>query len=172
MAPLAHEYDLRTLRLTSGEGRRIELAVPLDPVDLSGEVYEFAPNPVTVQLSVSRMTGGGYALLMDFETHVIGECMRCLKQADRAVAVEAREVERPGGGDELDSPYVDDEQLDVAAWAHDALVLALPAQIVCRDDCAGLCPVCAIDLNQAPPDHHHESPPDPRWAKLSELRLD
>jgi uncharacterized protein len=48
--------------------------------------------------------------------------------------------------------------------------LAVPAQIVCREDCAGLCQVCGEDLNANP--HEHERPPDPRFAKLSELRFE
>jgi PAS domain S-box-containing protein len=67
---------------------------------------------------------------------------------------------------------VEAEVLDLAAWARDALALALPAQVVCRDDCAGLCPLCGENLNTAGPDHHHERAPDPRWAKLRELRLE
>ena len=73
-------------------------------------------------------------------------------------------------GDELSSPYVTDGELDLRAWARDALVLALPAQITCRPDCAGLCPQCGENLNEHP-DHAHEREPDPRWAKLSELKL-
>ena len=57
------------------------------------------------------------------------------------------------------------------AWTHDALALALPTQILCRADCAGLCPKCGVNLNEHP-DHEHEPEPDPRWAKLSELKLD
>ena len=97
--------------------------------------------------------------------------MRCLEDADALVAVDAREVDQPGGGDELSSPYLDDQELDVRGWARDALALALPTQIVCREDCAGLCPRCGENLNQDP-DHEHEPEPDPRWAKLSELKLD
>jgi uncharacterized protein len=44
--------------------------------------------------------------------------------------------------------------------------------VLCREDCAGLCPICAADLNEAGPEHHHERPADPRWAKLSELELE
>jgi len=95
-----------------------------------------------------------------------------MTQAARKVEVEAREVERPGGGEELDSPYVHDETLDLAGWARDAFALAMPVKILCREDCAGLCPVCAADLNEAPPGHGHESEPDSRWAKLRELKLD
>jgi DUF177 domain-containing protein len=98
--------------------------------------------------------------------------MRCLKHARPVVDVEAREVDRPGEGEELESPYVTDETLDLAAWARDAFALAAPVKVLCREDCAGLCPVCAADLNEADPEHHHDSTPDPRWAKLRELRLE
>ncbi len=98
--------------------------------------------------------------------------MRCLKDARPTVAVDAREVDRPGEGEELESPYVTNETLDLAAWARDALALSAPAKVLCREDCAGLCPICAADLNEAGPEHHHERPVDPRWAKLSELELE
>ena len=57
-------------------------------------------------------------------------------------------------------------------WARDALALALPAQLLCRDDCAGLCAVCVENLNEAGPEPAHERAPDARWAKLSALKLD
>jgi uncharacterized protein len=118
------------------------------------------------------MTGGGYALRVLFRAALVGPCMRCLRDAAAPVEVEAREVDRPGGGEELESPYVAEEVLDVAAWAHDAFALAAPLKVLCREDCAGLCPVCAADLNEAGPEHRHEPQPDPRWAKLRELKLD
>jgi len=62
--------------------------------------------------------------------------------------------------------------LDLKGWARDALALTLPASLLCREDCAGLCPVCGADLNAAGPEHHHERAPDPRWAKLSEIHFD
>jgi uncharacterized protein len=95
--------------------------------------------------------------------------MRCLEAANRVISIDAREVDQPGGGEDLTSPYVDNDQLDVHAWARDALALDLPATIVCKDDCAGLCPTCGENLNTNP--HEHEQPTDPRWAKLSELKL-
>ena len=58
------------------------------------------------------------------------------------------------------------------AWARDALALALPTQIVCREGCLGLCAVCGETLNHAEPGHAHESAPDPRWAALRELKLE
>jgi len=172
MAPATHDFDLAGLRLSPGEGRRLALRVPIEPLLLGSERYTAEPAQVPVELSVSRMSGGGYALRVRFSAAVRGPCMRCLSEASPLVEVEAREVDRPGGGDELDSPYVHDETLDLAGWARDAFALAMPVKILCREDCAGLCPVCAADLNEAGPEHHHESAPDPRWAKLRELKLE
>ena len=62
--------------------------------------------------------------------------------------------------------------LDLHGWARDALALSVPANLLCREDCAGLCPLCGADLNQAGPEHHHEREPDPRWAALSELKFE
>ncbi len=167
-----HDFDLAGLRLSPGEGRRLTLDVPVEPLLLASVRYQAQPARVPVELNVSRMTGGGYALRLRFSAQVSGPCMRCLEPAAPAVAVEAREVDRPGGGEELDSPYVSRETLDLSAWVRDALALAMPAQILCRPDCAGLCQVCAANLNETGPGHHHQSAPDPRWAKLSELRLE
>ncbi len=177
MAAQTHDFDLAGLRLSTGEGRRLELEVPIDPLMLGSERYAVRATAgssaaVPVELSISRMTGGGYALRLRFTAAVNGPCMRCLRPAAPSVEVEAREVDRPGGGDELDSPYVHDETLDLASWARDAIALAMPVKVLCREDCAGLCPVCAADLNHAGPQHSHESAPDPRWAKLSELRIE
>jgi uncharacterized protein len=172
MAVETHDFDLAGLRLSPGEGRRLALATPIEPLLLGSERYLAQPRLVPVELSVSRMSGGGYALRLRFSAEVVGPCMRCLEDASPRVDVEAREVDRPGGGEELDSPYVRDETLDLAGWARDAFALAMPAKILCREDCAGLCPICAADLNEAPAGHHHESAPDPRWAKLRELEIE
>ena len=123
-------------------------------------------------LDISRMTGGGYSLRLRFAAAMRGPCMRCLRDAEPVTEVDSREVDQPGGGDELSSPYVTGEELDLAAWARDAFALALPIQVVCREDCAGLCPVCGTDLLTAGPEHGHEAEPDPRWAKLRELNLE
>ncbi len=172
MAPFAPELDLASLRLTPGEGRHMELEVPIEALELGGERYEAMPARVPATLEVSRMIGGGYALHLRFAAALSGPCMRCLKDASPLVEVDAREVDRPGEGEELQSPYVEEEKLDLAAWAHDAFALNAPAKVLCREDCAGLCPICAADLNEAGPEHRHEQAPDPRWAKLRELKLD
>jgi len=165
-------FDLGGLRLTSGEGRRLELGVAIEPFTLAGQRYSVQPELVPANLDVSRTSGGGYALRLRFEGTVDGPCMRCLESASPQFAVEAREIEQPGGGEELTTPYAEDEVIDLRAWARDALALALPATIMCRADCAGLCAICGENLNIAELGHQHEREPDPRWAKLSELRFE
>lgn len=171
MPQRADTFDLAPLGLRSGDGRRLDLHVPIDAFHYGGEPYAVTPELVPVRLDVSRTTGMGWALRLRFSAGLSGPCMRCLEPAEPNVAVDAREVDQPGGGEELRSPYVEGEELDLAAWARDAYALALPAQVVCREDCAGLCPKCGVNLNEDP-DHAHEAEPDPRWAKLRELRFE
>jgi uncharacterized protein len=161
-------FDLGALRLHSGEGRTLQLSVPLEGFDMGGQRYESASPAVEVTLDVSHTTTG-YALRLQFEARLDGPCMRCLDDANRRTRVDSYEIDQPGGGEELTSPYLAAGQLDIHAWARDALLLALPSQIVCRDDCLGLCPDCGVNLNHAGPDHKHESAAPSPWAKLDEL---
>jgi hypothetical protein len=98
--------DLGGERLSAGEGRRLSLEVAQEPVELAGARYLALPETVPVMLDLSRTTGGGYALRLRFSATLSGPCMRCLEPAAPLVAVDAREVDLPGGGEELDSPYV------------------------------------------------------------------
>jgi|SRR5579884_742728 len=165
-------FDLGGLRLSSGEGRRLQLHVAIDPFVLGGERYPVEPELLSTLLDISRTTGDGYALRLRFEAALSGPCMRCLEPAAPSYQVDAREVSQPGQGGELQSPYVERGVVDLHAWARDALALALPTKLLCRPECAGLCPVCGTNLNTAQPGHGHAREPDPRWAKLSELRFE
>lgn len=171
MPARADVFDLARLNLRSGEGKRMDLEVELGSFRYGEEGYAAEPPMVPVRLDISRMTGNGWALQLRFEAALRGPCMRCLEEAAPVIAVDAREVQQAGGGEELESPYVEGDELDLRQWAHDAFALALPAQILCRPDCAGLCPQCGADLNKDP-EHTHGPQIDPRWAKLGELKLD
>ena len=171
MAQRTDVFELERLGLRSGEGRRLDLLVGLEDLQFAGQRYAVVPSTVEARLDVSRTTHMGYALRLRFEAAVEGPCMRCLDPAQPSFAIDAREVSIPGGVDEMSSPYVNEGgELDLHSWARDALALAVPDQIVCREDCAGLCPECGENLNARP--HEHERGGDPRWAKLSELKFE
>jgi uncharacterized protein len=149
--------------------------VAVDPgrLELGGEAYAPAGAPVDARLDLSR-TATGHALRLRYAVDLWGPCVRCLEPGQVRIEVDAREVHQPAGGDEeLESPYVSEDELRLADWARDALALAMPDRFLCRPDCAGLCAVCGESLNEAEPGaHDHPKEPDPRWAKLRELKLD
>ena len=100
--------------------------------------------------------------------------MRCLAPASLSVDVDAQEYEATDAARRTRSwrsEYVADGELDVGAWARDQVALGLPDQILCRPDCAGLCPICGKDLNVEPHEHAEEAV-DPRWAALEGLRTE
>jgi DUF177 domain-containing protein len=165
--------DLARLSLSHGEGARLDLDVRLDPLELAGQTYRPQGDAVAARLDVSRPSSG-YALRLRFPLRIEGPCMRCLEAAAVETEVDAREVDQSNTEDEeLRSPYVVADKLDLGRWAHDAAVLAIPTRILCRPDCAGLCPTCGESLNEADPSaHEHNAGGDPRWSKLKELKLD
>jgi uncharacterized protein len=173
MAHTSTIIDLARLSLSHGEGRRLDLPVRLEPLELAGQTYAVSPETVATRLDVSRPSGG-YAFRLRFGLRIEGPCMRCLEPAALETEVDAREVAQDNTDDEeLRSPYVEHEELDLGCWAHDAAVLTIPTRFLCREDCAGLCPVCGESLNDADSTaHEHDTAPDPRWAKLKELKLE
>ena len=162
--------DLRTLRLRSGEQRRTAREVELEGFHLGGQRYAAVPDRPEAQITISRTTSG-LLFELELEARLVGPCVRCLVETEVTTATRGREYHAavPDAGDELQTPYVVDDRLDLSAWTRDAVALALPEKILCRPDCAGLCPVCGADLNLEP--HVHEDAAvDPRWAALAELR--
>ncbi|HXS47318.1 MAG TPA: DUF177 domain-containing protein [Solirubrobacterales bacterium] len=171
--PSTTSIDLARLSLSHGEGARLDLDVPLGSLELGGQAYAPRGSTVATRLDISRPSNG-FAFRLRFPLRIDGPCMRCLELAAVDAEVDAREVDQADTEDEeLRSPYVVDDELDLGRWAHDAAILALPARVLCRPDCAGLCPVCGESLNDADPaDHKHDSGGDPRWAKLKDLKLE
>ena len=162
-------FNLRQLRLRSGEQFVDTKDVELEPLELGGQRYLPVPATVPAALTITRAaTGTVFELAFDARLH--GPCYRCLGDAALDIPIRAREYEATNAEtEELRTPYLRDEKLDLSSWARDAVALALPEQILCRDDCAGLCPVCGKDLNAEPHEHEDEAV-DARWAALAELR--
>jgi uncharacterized protein len=162
-------FNLRTLKLRSVEQFRDEKEIQLEPLELGGQRYLPLPATVPAELTITRASSGTVFELA-FHVRLHGPCFRCLEDAVLDLPISAREYQATDpDDDELRTPYLEDDRLDLSAWARDALALELPDKILCRPDCAGLCPVCGKNLNDEPHDHG-EPEPDSRWAALAELK--
>ncbi|HWJ44169.1 MAG TPA: DUF177 domain-containing protein [Gaiellaceae bacterium] len=128
------------------------------------------PGTVPADLAITKASTGT-VFQLSFKARLHGPCYRCLGDAVLEVPIAAREYQatNPEGSDELRTPYLVDDNLDLSGWARDAIALALPDKILCRADCAGLCDVCGKNLNDEPHTHEDE-PTDSRWAALEGLR--
>ena len=164
-------FDLRRAKLRPGEQHREVLELELPAFEFGGQRYVPVPETVAAVLTVTRaVTGTVFTLELTARLH--GPCYRCLGDAALDLPIRAREYQASSpDDDELRTPYLEDNRLDLSAWARDAVALALPEQILCRPDCAGLCPVCGRNLNDRPHEHD-EATADPRWAALEALRDD
>ncbi len=161
--------NLRTIKLRSGEQFRDEREIELEPLELGGQRYLPVPQKVPAELTITRASTGT-VFELSFGVRLHGPCYRCLEDAVLDLPISAREYEATNPeSDEMRTPYLDEDRLDLSAWARDALALELPNKILCKPDCAGLCPVCGKDLNAEP--HEHDEPvPDSRWSALAELK--
>ena len=104
-----------------------------------------------------------------------GECVRCLDPIEDTATVDIQELfvydddaHASSDDEESDVRRMQDDLIDLEPVLRDGLVLALPFQPLCRDDCPGLCIECGARLADEP-DHRHADPIDPRWAALTGL---
>ena len=109
----------------------------------------------------------GILISGEAKTVANGECVRCLIDVALPLKVEFQEL-FAYSFDEAFDYMVQDDHVDLEPVVRDAVVLSLPFQPVCQDDCLGLCPQCGVRLLDNP-GHEHEAPVDPRWAALAGL---
>jgi uncharacterized protein len=148
-------FDLRSLHFGAASEARCTLAVDVEPFVLSGIEYAVEGRELVLDLLATRV-GTRLTLQGEGDAVVTGPCQRCLGDARILVAVAPVDYVRDGEseGDAADA-YVRRGSLDLELWVRDAIAEALPGQMLCRDDCLGLCAVCGADLNEAGADHGH-----------------
>lgn len=146
-------FDLRSVSLAVGEQHREQLAVTLDPFTVAGEPYQAEPATVPVAFAATRLRRGW---VFDEELHasVHGACHRCLGEAVVEIDVDVQEFHAlhpdPGSEEEMTCEYLRDDALDTDRMAADAVILAMPVRVLCKEDCRGLCATCGADLNAGP----------------------
>lgn len=165
--------DTRELGRRPGAMRRLTRTVPA-PADLGIDVIG-VPEGSDVELALRlESVQEGVLVTGTASATAVGECVRCLERVEAPVEVDLQELFAYLGGrrpapeeDEEPLPELDGDYLDLEETLHDAVVLALPLQPVCREDCPGLCPQCGARLADDP-EHSHDDA-DPRWAALQSV---
>lgn len=108
------------------------------------------------------------------------ECSRCLLPIEKTLKFsfsvgfvapenysEAKETELRA--DDLEIAILDDNKIRVAELVREQILLNLPAQIYCREDCRGLCAQCGANRNLIDC-QCEEKEVDPRWSALKGLK--
>lgn len=167
--------DTRELGRRPGSQRQVTRTVPA-PADLGIEVLHVSEGaPVEMDLRLEAVMEG--VLVTGTARAVLeGECVRCLEPISDDTEVTFQELyvyaehQTPHDEDD-DVSRLQDDLVDLEPVLRDAVVLALPFQPLCEDDCPGLCTECGARLADDP-DHTHDEPVDPRWAGLAALKND
>jgi uncharacterized protein len=121
---------------------------------------------------------------VDVEGRISGEveaeCTRCLQGVTHKIDTAFKaafvteenytsEKEAELRSDDLDVSIYDGEKIDLTDLVREQILLDLPTQILCREDCRGLCQKCGANLNEVNC-NCEENEVDPRWAALKNLK--
>lgn len=170
-APLV--LDTRELGRRPGSERRLSLTAPA-PADLGIEVLRVPEgSPIEFDIRLEAVVEG-VLVTGTAEAELAGECVRCLAEISEEISADFQELYVYDGGsagteaEDDETSRLEGDLLDLEPVLRDAVVLALPFQPLCRDDCPGLCAECGARLADDPR-HGHAEQTDPRWAALQKL---
>jgi uncharacterized protein len=172
-APLV--LDTRELGRRPGSERRVSLTAPA-PADLGIEVLRVPEgSPVEFDIRLEAVVEG-VLVTGTADAVLAGECVRCLEELSREITADFQELfvydDEGSAGDEDtedgETSRLEGDLVDLEPLLRDSVVLALPFQPLCQDDCPGLCVECGARLADDP-GHRHEEAVDPRWAALQQL---
>lgn len=174
--------DTHELGRRPGALQRLSRSVPA-PKDLGLKGVVGVPEGAPVELEIRlESVMEGVLVTGTARARAEGECVRCLEPLRLDVEADFQEMfsypdaddrgrvtAEPGDDaeDDEDMLFVEDGLIDLEPLLRDAVVLALPMQPVCQEDCPGLCSECGVRLADDP-DHHHDAV-DIRWAALQGL---
>lgn len=166
--------DTRELGRRPGSQRRVSFTAEA-PAELGIEILGVPTgSPVTFDLRLEAVMEG-VLVSGTASAALAGECARCLEPIADEITVDLQELylyddgrDTAGDDEDDDVSRTEGDLVDLEPVLRDAVVLALPFQPLCQDDCPGLCTECGARLADDP-DHRHDEPVDPRWAALEQL---
>jgi uncharacterized protein len=182
-------FLLNTHELPRRAGEMKEYQLDIDAPFRVGVPLIAVPEGDLIELDVRcESVTEGILVTADIYAVAIGECIRCLDPVEQVVDRKIQELYRyePTDDrgkksrkkdeeiDDLDEDevlYVEGEQVNLEVPVLDAIILSLPVNPLCDEECLGLCPDCGEKWESLPEDHSH-GVVDPRWAGLSGLALE
>jgi uncharacterized protein len=150
--------DIKPIARSTGESLPVELSGTPDSIGLAFPGYRFS-EPVTFSGQVANTGDGLLVLSGTVATSFEGDCGRCLRPVHGTLSVPVVETYRSryhadvGRREEKEEDdgtgyRFDGWSIDVSEALRDDLALSLPARVLCREECKGLCPVCFADRNE------------------------
>jgi uncharacterized metal-binding protein YceD (DUF177 family) len=118
---------------------------------------------------------GEIVVRLEVEGTRVAECRRCLEPVRTPLKKEAifvfAEPDESGAveGSDLRPLAADVLTLDLGDVLREELILSTERWVECREDCAGLCPLCGVNLNEQTCDCSPVEA-DPRWDALRALK--
>jgi uncharacterized protein len=163
-----YTLDTRELGRRPGTSQRVRRAMPAPDGMAVGLARVDPEGELDVEILLEAVMEG-VLITLRCRVPYTGECARCLDPVSGAVEVDARELFAHDDRENDDETAVlDGDFADVEPMLRDAVVLALPGTVLCREDCPGLCPRCGARFADDP-EHAHDEAVDPRWVALSVL---
>jgi uncharacterized protein len=184
-------FQFNTHELPRRAGEMKEYQLDLEILEAVGVPLVAVPAGDVIEVDM-RLESVAEGILLSADIYAIakGECIRCLDPVEITVERKIQELYRyeptndKGGkrkkhssrtdtSDEIDLDAVDELWLDgnemnLEIPIRDAVVLDLPVNPLCSEECLGLCPDCGEKWEKLPEDHAHEVI-DARWAGLAGL---
>jgi uncharacterized protein len=148
-----------------------EIDFGLENVEIAGEIH--VTGELTQHIAETDVKG-------KIEADAKIDCIRCLNAVDKRLTIDfdvayvtpenfAADSEREVGADDLKTDIFSGDKIDLVEVVREQILLNIPEQILCSEDCKGLCPQCGADRNLIDC-KCKESEIDPRWSALKNLK--
>jgi uncharacterized protein len=166
------EMELRKIRFD-------EIFAPGQIDFASADVHQVSPLHAQGTAELLAHTGGEVRVRGKYDVQLETECDRCLGRAEfpvdasfdlfyRPMSFIAKEEEVEIDEGEAEIGFYEGAGLELADILREQVLLQLPMQRVCAEECKGICPVCGGNRNETACDCHTENIDD-RWGALRKL---
>jgi uncharacterized protein len=191
MSKVLDSFKLNTYELPRRAGEMKEYELDIVVMEKFGVDLISVPAGELIEVD-ARLESVTEGILLSADVYAVaqGECIRCLDPLEIVIERKIQELynyeptnergkKRKRTTEDLTTQdlevaeefIMEGDILDLERPIRDAIVLSLPTNPVCSQECLGLCPDCGGKWADLPEEHAHEVV-DVRWASLGALSLD